>query len=64
MAAKHALETEKDFLKEWLEKFNRRKIYLLNFFESVKGLKPFYPKGILFICFVRGYINKRDKKTL
>ena len=64
MAAKHALETEKDFLKEWLEKFNRRKIYLLNFFESVKGLKPFYPKGAFYLYVsCEGYINKRDKKN-
>ena len=31
MAAKKALETKKDFLKDWLSKFEKRKEYLLNF---------------------------------
>ena len=65
MAAKHALESEKDFLVKWIKKFERRKVYLLNFFESIKGLKPFNPRGAFYLYVsCEGFINKKDKNNL
>ena len=64
MAAKKALETKKDFLKDWLSKFEKRKEYLLNFFDSVDGLEAFYPQGAFYLYVsCRGFINKADKEN-
>ena len=65
MAAKHALETDKKFLIEWIKKFEKRKIYLLNFFESIIGLEPFHPKGAFYLYIsCQGFINKKDKHNI
>ena len=64
MAAKKALETKKDFLKDWLSKFEKRKEYLLNFFDSVDGLEAFYPQGAFYLYVsCRGFIDKADKEN-
>ena len=65
MAAKHALEKDKKFLNEWIEKFKKRKIFLLDFFESINGLKPFVPKGAFYLYVsCKGFIGKKDKNNL
>ena len=65
MAAKKALETKKNFLKEWLSKFEKRKEYLLKFFNSVDGLEPFVPQGAFYLYVsCKGFINKVDKKKI
>ncbi len=64
MAAKKALETKKDFLKDWLSKFEKRKEYLLNFFDSVDGLEAFSPQGAFYLYVsCRGFIDKADKEN-
>ena len=64
MAAKHALETDKDFLTEWIKKFGQRRDFLLNFFESINGLRPFYPKGAFYLYVsCEGFINKKNNKN-
>ena len=64
MAAKHALETDKDFLTEWIKKFGERRDFLLNFFESINGLIPFYPKGAFYLYVsCEGFINKKNNKN-
>ena len=64
MAAKHALETDKDFLTEWIKKFGERRDFLLNFFESINGLRPFYPKGAFYLYVsCEGFINKKNNKN-
>lgn len=65
MAAKKALETKKDFLKEWISKFEKRKEYLLKFFNSIDGLEPFAPQGAFYLYVsCKGFIEKADKKNL
>ena len=64
MAAKHALETDKDFLTEWIKKFEQRRDFLLNFFESINGLRPFNPKGAFYLYVsCEGFINKKNNKN-
>ena len=64
MAAKHALETDKDFLTEWIKKFGERRDFLLNFFESINGLRPFNPKGAFYLYVsCEGFINKKNNKN-
>ena len=64
MAAKHALETDKDFLTEWIKKFEERRDFLLNFFESINGLRPFNPKGAFYLYVsCEGFINKKNNKN-
>ena len=64
MAAKHALETDKDFLNEWIKKFAERRDFLLNFFESINGLRPFNPKGAFYLYVsCEGFINKKNNKN-
>ena len=64
MAAKHALETDKDFLAEWIKKFGERRDFLLNFFESINGLRPFNPKGAFYLYVsCEGFINKKNNKN-
>ena len=64
MAAKHALETDKDFLTEWIQKFGQRRDFLLNFFESINGLRPFNPKGAFYLYVsCEGFINKKNNKN-
>ena len=64
MAAKHALDSDKNFLNEWIKKFAKRKVFLLNFFESINGLKPFYPKGAFYLYVsCEGFIGKKDKNN-
>ncbi len=60
VAAKFALESEKVFLDNWLKKFQNRKDKLINFFNSINGLKPFIPSGAfyLYVC-CEGFINKK-----
>ena len=64
MAAKHALEADKDFLTEWIKKFEQRRDFLLNFFESINGLRPFNPKGAFYLYVsCEGFINKKNNKN-
>ena len=64
MAAKHALETDKDFLTEWIKKFEQRRDFLLNFFESINGLRSFNPKGAFYLYVsCEGFINKKNNKN-
>ena len=64
MAAKHALETDKDFLTEWIKKFEQRRDFLLNFFESINGFRPFNPKGAFYLYVsCEGFINKKNNKN-
>ena len=64
MAAKHALETDKDFLTEWIKKFEERRDFLINFFESINGLRPFNPKGAFYLYVsCEGFINKKNNKN-
>ncbi len=64
MAAKHALEKDKDFLGKWIKEFESRKVYLLNFFQSIKGLKPFHPHGAFYLYIsCEGFINQKDKNN-
>ncbi len=62
VAAKFALESEKKFLNNWLEKFQNRKDKLIKFFNSINGLKPFIPSGAfyLYVC-CEGFINKKTE---
>ena len=62
VAAKHALQSEKDFLQDWLKKFESRKNLLIDFFESISGLDPFIPTGAFYLYVsCEGFINKRLK---
>ena len=62
MAAKFALTNEKKFLDDWLKRFEERKNFLVNFFNSIEGLKPFEPKGAFYLYVsCKGFMSKRDK---
>ena len=62
VAAKFALESEKNFLKHWLKKFEKRKNLLVNFFNSIPGLNPFEPIGAFYLYVsCQGFINKKLK---
>ena len=62
VAACHALESKKDFLKDWIIKFSERKDFLLNFFNNVEGLIPFSPDGAFYLYVsCQGFMNKKDK---
>ena len=38
---------------------------MLNFFESIKGLKPFHPNGAFYLYIsCEGFINQKDKNNL
>ena len=60
MAAMFALENKKTFLKDWLVKFEDRKNFLVNFFSSVEGFKPFIPQGAFYLYVsCDGFIGKK-----
>tara|TARA_B100000963_G_scaffold351881_1_gene364176 strand:+ start:456 stop:1658 length:1203 start_codon:yes stop_codon:yes gene_type:complete len=60
MAAMFALNNEKNFLKDWLVKFEDRKNYLVDFFSSVEGFKPFIPDGAFYLYVsCDGFIGKK-----
>ncbi len=60
VAAKHALLSEKKFLKEWIKKFELRKDFLIDFFSSIDGLNPFIPSGAFYLYVsCDGFINKK-----
>ena len=65
MAAMHALQNDKSFLKEWLRRFEERKNYLIDFFNSIDGFEPFIPKGAFYLYVsCKGFIGKKyEKKT-
>ncbi len=63
MAAMFALENEKTFLKDWLAEFEDRKNFLLDFFSSVDGFKPFIPEGAFYLYVsCDGFIGKKYNK--
>ena len=67
MAAMFALENEKTFLKDWLVKFEDRKNFLVNFFSSIDGFKPFIPQGAFYLYVsCHGFIGKKynDEKLI
>ncbi|MAZ46645.1 MAG: aspartate aminotransferase [Rickettsiales bacterium] len=67
MAAMFALENEKTFLKDWLVKFEDRKNFLVDFFSSVEGFKPFIPEGAFYLYVsCEGFIGKKynDNKLI
>ena len=60
MAAMFALQNDKKFLEDWLKKFNERKNFLINFFNSMEGLKAFKPDGAFYLYVsCEGLINKK-----
>ena len=60
MAAMFALKNEKTFLKDWLVKFEERKNFLVEFFSSTKGFKPFIPQGAFYLYVsCDGFIGKK-----
>ncbi len=60
MAAMFALQNDKNFLKDWLQKFNQRKNLLIDFFNSIEGLKAFKPDGAFYLYVsCEGLINKK-----
>ncbi len=60
VAAKHALLSEKEFLKKWIKKFEERKNFLVDFFKSIQGLDPFIPSGAFYLYVnCEGFINKQ-----
>tara|TARA_Y100000022_G_scaffold157524_1_gene140043 strand:- start:561 stop:932 length:372 start_codon:yes stop_codon:yes gene_type:complete len=60
MAAMFALENEKNFLKDWLVKFEGRKNFLLDFFSSIEGFEPFIPQGAFYLYVsCDGFIGKK-----
>lgn len=60
VAAKYALLGEKKFLNEWIEKFEERRNYLIDFFTSIGGLDPFIPSGAFYLYVkCEGFINKK-----
>jgi len=60
MAAKYALDSDKTFLKEWLDKFEERKNFLIKFFKSINGFDVYDPSGAFYL-FVgcKGFIDKK-----
>ena len=61
VAAQFALNGEKKFLEDWIKMFQERRDFLINFFNSSKGLRPFFPKGAFYL-----YVSCSDligKKT-
>ena len=60
MAAKYALDSDKTFLKEWLDKFEERKNFLIKFFQSINGFDVYDPSGAFYL-FVgcKGFIKKK-----
>tara|TARA_B100000287_G_scaffold422374_1_gene464241 strand:- start:932 stop:2134 length:1203 start_codon:yes stop_codon:yes gene_type:complete len=65
MAAMYALKNEKGFLKDWLKKFEERKNYLVNFFQTIDGFEPFIPKGAFYLYVsCEGFIGKHYKNNI
>ena len=65
MAAMYALKNEKGFLKDWLRKFEERKNYLVNFFQTIDGFEPFIPKGAFYLYVsCEGFIGKHYKNNI
>ena len=60
MAAKYALDSDKTFLREWLDKFEERKNFLIKFFQSINGFDVYDPSGAFYL-FVgcKGFIKKK-----
>ena len=49
---------------KWIKEFESRKVYLLNFFQSIKGLTPFHPRGAFYLYIsCEGFINQKDKNN-
>ena len=63
IAAKFALQSEKFFLVDWLDKFKKRRDFLNSFFNSIDGFEPYEPSGAFYL-FVncRGFINRKNPK--
>ncbi|MEE2694885.1 MAG: pyridoxal phosphate-dependent aminotransferase [Pseudomonadota bacterium] len=60
VAAKFALTSEKEFLGEWLKRFEHRRNFLIQFFNSISGLEPFTPSGAFYLYVsCKGFINKK-----
>ena len=60
MAAMFALENKKTFLNDWLVKFEDRKNFLVDFFSSINGFKPFIPQGAFYLYVsCEGFIGKK-----
>ena len=60
MAAMFALENKKTFLKDWLVEFEDRKNFLVDFFSSIPGFKPFIPQGAFYLYVsCDGFIGKK-----
>ncbi len=66
MAAKFALDSQKKFLTQWIENFQERKNFLLNFFNSTSGFNTFEPNGAFYLYVsCKGFINKEyDNKKI
>ncbi len=62
VAARFALDTKKDFLKDWILEFKSRRDMLIDFFSSIDGLNPFIPSGAFYLYVsCEGYINRKIK---
>ncbi len=62
VAARFALDTKKDFLKDWILEFKSRRDVLIDFFSSIDGLNPFIPSGAFYLYVsCEGYINRKIK---
>jgi aspartate aminotransferase len=60
VAAEFALTSEKEFLEEWLKKFEDRRNFLIEFFNSIPGLNPFVPSGAFYLYVsCKGFIKKK-----
>ena len=47
-------------LEEWLKKFKDRRNYLIEFFNSIPGLNPFFPSGAFYLYVsCKGFIKKK-----
>ncbi len=62
MAAIAALSSNKEFLKDWIDQFTKRREFVFNSFNQIKGLKCLKPKGAFYL-FVscQGLLSKKRK---
>ena len=60
MAAKFALDAEKNFLSDWIKQFEERKNFLIDFFSSISQFEVINPEGAFYL-FVgcEGFIKKK-----
>ena len=64
-AALFALESEKNFLQDWIKQFDERKNFLIDFFSSQKHFLPFEPDGAFYLYIsCRGFIGKKFGEKL